>query len=393
MVKHDKNRFDQNRINIVFVGSGFTSADDWSDQVAQSYATFTNYNMFSPSNERVNFFFAETMTDSFCEYNCRGVDRLLCCDVETAKALASKCFSSYSNMQTIVIHNDEKYGGAGYKNSNIATISRNKSGPLIAIHELGHSLFELESEYSYGVGTSDGANCDNKGCGKWADFIGNDVITSEYGEVSCLPGCQGNNYFVGQPSFMEYLSSPVGAVNERFTCCTFKAFTNGFPAYCDIFDFSPGDLQAFCDMDYQNYGITTEDGIVAKESTTEYTHIHEPLMVTILLNEDNPEVKNKVRSHSGLFHTKTVGRQRDQVSEIMNNSTKQVVEVTVFLKKGGKKVLYFSDHISVTIPPNEGDVSSYSNQRDVRFRTDVLEIVMGRASEVTDISAKYISFS
>lgn len=75
----------------------------------------------------------------------------------------------------------------------------------MAIHELGHSQFELVDEYSTGSGTS--VNCHSTNtCDKWSDMIGNQVVAAAYGTVGCQSGCSGDNYFVGQVSFMEYLS-------------------------------------------------------------------------------------------------------------------------------------------------------------------------------------------
>ena len=78
-------------------------------------------------------------------------------------------YAYHANVQTVVVHNDAKYGGAGYRNSNVATTSIHASGPLVAIHELGHSMFKLADKYSNGSGNLNSANCATNTCDKWDD--------------------------------------------------------------------------------------------------------------------------------------------------------------------------------------------------------------------------------
>ena len=91
----------------------------------------------------------------------------------------------------------------------MGTTSINSSGPKVAIHELGHSLFELADEYPTGWGRSTSANCDvntestgGSACPKWADLQGNAAVEGVYGAVGCQAGCENDAYFVGQTSFM-----------------------------------------------------------------------------------------------------------------------------------------------------------------------------------------------
>ena len=70
-----------------------------------------------------------------------------------ASALADKCVPKGASRQTVVVHNDLTYGGAGYGSADVATATIHPSGPDIIIHELGHSLFELGDEYNYNPST------------------------------------------------------------------------------------------------------------------------------------------------------------------------------------------------------------------------------------------------
>jgi hypothetical protein len=128
------------------------------------------------------------------------------------------------------VHNDKKYGGAGYRGLGIATISTHISLPKIAIHELGHSLFDLGDESIEGDGTSDNSpNCDVKECSKWKDLIGKD-------SVDCISNkCKEGKFYVGKVSIMEYLDKNFEEVNERITCCVYKRETLIYPTYCNKF--------------------------------------------------------------------------------------------------------------------------------------------------------------
>ena len=148
-----------------------------------------------------------------------------------------------------MVQNSVKYGGAGYASLNIATTSLNSSGPQVAVHELGHSLFELADEYNSGSGTDNSPNCGNNNCDKFSDLV------SALSNVSCeIAGCRNGNYFIGENSLMRYLNYPMGDVNLRFTCCSYQALTKEMPAYCSKYEFTNGYLLSYCQKDYQGYG-------------------------------------------------------------------------------------------------------------------------------------------
>ncbi len=107
-------------------------------------------------------------SNSFCAFGCSGISRGLCCTTSIARQLAAECTSA-ENPQIIVVHNDVKYGGIG---GSIATTSVHEASPKIAVHELGHSMFSLGDEYTYGSAGDNWRNCDNSGCNSWKDMLG-----------------------------------------------------------------------------------------------------------------------------------------------------------------------------------------------------------------------------
>jgi IgA Peptidase M64 len=275
ILKHQEgDPFTTDRITLVFVGSAFTNDQSFIDAVVNNYNTMKTFEYFAEDIPMLNVMYvlpSEGQKTGYCFQPCGGIDRLLCCNTNDAKSLSSRCFSSNDNVQTLVLHNNVTYGGAGYPGANVATASLASIGPKILVHELGHSLFELGDEYVEGSATSSfSANCADAGCSKWSDLIGRSI--AGYNPVGCISGvCERGLYHVGEKSIMDQLTLQPGAVNARFACCAYLSLTKSTPAYCRKFDFTPGALLAYCrDNDYQNLGEETyalTQGRVVVEST------------------------------------------------------------------------------------------------------------------------------
>ncbi len=233
------------RVNLVFVPSGFDgdmNAFAW--EVSRIASIFASYEPFGPTSPDYNVLYVPEEAGSYCNFNCNGIARLLCCSTSLARSLSSTCTTGAR--QTIVVHNSTTYGGAGYTSSDVATTSIHSSAPRIAIHELGHSLFSLADEYNYSTSLVSGApNCDVSACPNWADMIG-------YNGVDCRSGsCANGGYWTSESTLMRSLSYPFEEVNLRSTCCTYFRDTGSFPGYCSQFEqfaFS-SDLVAYCGGD------------------------------------------------------------------------------------------------------------------------------------------------
>jgi len=277
--------FHENRIILVLVGSGFTSLTDWESQVDTTYSIFPSFEFFEDANDSFHAFYVDKLEPSFCYYNCNGIQRLLCCDVAKAHSITADCFPPGSTVQTMVIHNDYEYGGAGYFDDNMGTSSRHVGAPLVAVHEFGHSLFDLADEYSSGRGTASYPNCENVGCSKWADLEG--LIGSNFCNSG---GCQGGEYYTGDAnSFMKVLNSNVDHVNNRYSCCTYLIFANSIPTYCDKYNVIGDGLASFCENDYQNYGYPFRDDRLSNSSRLfsekgKYMKLQKPVTLSIDLN-------------------------------------------------------------------------------------------------------------
>jgi len=323
-IKYD-NASLSNHVNLVLVPSGFNGDMELFRQKAEWIASiFGNYVPFDSSIREYNVFYVPKESGDYCYFNCQGIARLLCCDISLARSLSSTCTTG--PRQTIVVENSGTYGGAGYTSSDVATTSINSSAPLVAVHELGHSLFNLGDEYSYGTATPSWPNCDYSGCAKWQDMLG-------YNGVSCTSGnCANGSYYASENTMMKALGYKFEEVNDRLSCCTYALETGTFPPYCDQFTqfTATGDLNEFC----QN-----PNGASVAAVPSEY--LEDPEEVTFSRNPQTGEweVDSVTRRRPGFYPT----------SEARGNGTGPI-RVDVSFASGEAQQLRFSSLEDVEFP-------------------------------------------
>src|SRR5262245_16191276 len=154
-----------NRIDLVFVGDGYTAAQvgvyasDVSsvlpvflaEQPLAEYATYFNVHRVDVTstdsgvdNDPAQGILRNTALDM--GYWCSGIQRLLCVNVAKAKAQAS---AAPGRDSVLALANSGTYGGAGY--SDLGTVAGHNGAAIeIALHEFGHSFASLADEYDYG---------------------------------------------------------------------------------------------------------------------------------------------------------------------------------------------------------------------------------------------------
>ncbi|MGZ3691117.1 MAG: M64 family metallopeptidase, partial [Pseudobdellovibrio sp.] len=163
----------ENRINIVFVGDGYTKDEltqfkiDVDTQIEnltkqEPFKSYRNYFAFNridtaSENSGVKLNSTDKKNTAFdMYYNCSGIDRLLC--IDTDKVM--NALTGYENFDIVLaLANSDKYGGAGYLTPSIATLAaRNATSTELALHEMGHSFADLSDEYEASGITTD---CDH----------------------------------------------------------------------------------------------------------------------------------------------------------------------------------------------------------------------------------------
>lgn len=372
-IKHDeRTEFDENHAIIIFVGSGFTNVNDWAAKVASTYSVFENYDFFKAGVTQFSSFYVNEVQNSFCNFGCYGIDRLLCCNINTARSVANSCFPGVAAVQTVVVHNDVKYGGAGYISQNVATTSIHPSAPLVAVHELGHSFFDFYDEYSYISSTPSSAyNCDiTAGCPKWNDMI------ADYPNICSSKGCAGNRYNVGESnSFMKALNYNVGPVLTRYTCCSYYALTGTIPPYCNEFIEKGMGLYTYCGSS----GYSPDSSLLAEGQDTEKRSFETPGGKKIYIA--NPaEISldvNDIETSSNEVFTETTSSHHLKpsfyASSLLDgeNDIEDMLQVKVTFVSGEVKDFYVSSFDVVDVPLSEENESV----PDVHVKKDTINIV------------------
>lgn len=163
---------DDNRIDLVIVGDGYTASEMGQYQLDATaiaddffrYEPFIRYepyfrvttvevisNQSGVDNDPSPGINRDTAMDM--AYWCNNIERLLCVNVSAARGFA---FAGAPDVdQILAIANSSKYGGAGYSSNDLGTAAgQNAAAVEIAIHEMGHSLGDLADEYTYGGPTN-----------------------------------------------------------------------------------------------------------------------------------------------------------------------------------------------------------------------------------------------
>lgn len=370
--------FDKDMVVLVFVGSGFTDLSSWRMSVAKTFYAFKDFEFFDYSNPRyVAFYVDELDQESYCNFKCEGLETLLCCDVERMRNWTRKCFPPGINVNTIVIENSNEYGGGGYRYANMATTSTHSLGPKVAVHELGHSLFELADEYPTSQFGPSSANCDYEGCSKWAD------LDEHLGGGLCeMKGCRNGEFYIPGKTFMQFLDEPFGEVNTRFTCCTFLALTGGTPGYCDRFEFGSG-LLNYCKNDYQGYGQIYDDnnnnGRTDLELTTDsvkYVLVADAATLIFNTLENNFAYDSDMNGEGPkLFKRRAVYGDYPNMRAVIDAGVTKVKKLTVEYDSGKKRSRYYDHSELVDVPPTNG-TSAWSAFDAVGVEMKMLEIAV-----------------
>ena len=238
----------KNRVDIVFIGDGYTSSDinngiysentqgylDYifgENDLAEPYYKYKDYfnahqidivSNESGADKPPEGIYVDTALDSSYYWD-GSTERLLYINSNKADALvnASLAGSGFSPEQRLATVNDPKYGGGGGKWAVFSGVDPNAKE--IALHEVGHSFSMLADEYDYadgkfynGTEPSEVNVTKDLNGSKWSRWIG-------YNQpgVGIIGAYEGARYFdkgLFRPSFnskMRSLNQPFDAVSRE----------------------------------------------------------------------------------------------------------------------------------------------------------------------------------
>jgi hypothetical protein len=237
-----------NRIDLVFVGDGYTVADldDYEIHVnnavndffgiepLQAYLPLFNVhrvdvisNESGVDNDPVEGIEKDTAMDM--GFWCSGIERLLCVDTSLAWGFANNVPSTDT---ILAVANSSMYGGAGYSWAEVGTFSgANSAATDVAIHEFGHSMANLADEYFYSGDTYTGPEPTERNASiydasameelgtKWANWLGASGDPWD-GICDTFEGCMYADYGIYRPSD----NSMMRALNRPFNQPSAESF-------------------------------------------------------------------------------------------------------------------------------------------------------------------------
>lgn len=251
-----------NRVNIVFLGDGYTQSDldaGIYDLHVQSYLDymfaggvladpFPRYKKFFNSH-KIDVVSNESGADVPSQgvyvntalnatYETNGIDRLLSINQDIADGILDVALAGTGIVAEIrfATVNHAKYGGSGGRWSVFA--GENNSAREIAIHELGHSFSNLVDEYvsfaePYVGPEPNKANVTKYPTGsKWAPWLGFDDPRGSHLDIGVVEGA----YFYASGIYRPSLSSKMRTLNQAFDAVSREAFVQDIYALVEPLD-------------------------------------------------------------------------------------------------------------------------------------------------------------
>ena len=252
--------YSSNRIDMVFMGDGYTSSEIASTYTAQVQgllsAMFNGGLLSDPLGRYRNFFNIHSIdivsNESGADDLSKGISRdtaldagysgrALSISLDKADAIENNVlrYAGFASEMRFILVNSESYGGAGY-DSGIYSAGHSQAYE-IALHEIAHAFAGLGDEYDYGASGSYGgpdpayANVTNDPSGaKWSEWLGYNqpgigVIGAYEGAYYHAAGA----YRPSADSKMKTLGRPFDAVAREQFVLKFYEFVDPLDGYTD----------------------------------------------------------------------------------------------------------------------------------------------------------------
>ena len=235
-----------NRVDIVFLGDGYTSSQ--LGKYANDVVTFTDRFFSEPPFQQYRPYFNVHRIDVVSSqagadhpsmnvykdtalgatFDCADIARLICVDTSAVNTVLARSLPGDRGDIVIVLVNDPQYGGSG---GAIAVSSTHADGVDVVLHEVGHSLGLLADEYDYGPPSCERSSepiepnvtlQTQRNAIKWRHWVAADTPTPTSGEDGSRPGlyvggryCTSGMYRPTYNSKMRSLYQPFDQVNAE----------------------------------------------------------------------------------------------------------------------------------------------------------------------------------
>jgi hypothetical protein len=200
---------------------------------------------------------------------------------------------------------------------------------------------------------------------------------------------------------MNRLDQPVGAVNERYTCCTFLALTGAMPSYCNVFDFTRDYLVNYCrTKNFQNYDIPDSGDVRVRRMNSkkksshrhDYVFVKNPQLITIILGkgaENNTFIGDEnlyidEGREGGMYPIRWVDGDFATIEDARNMGLRHIWRVIVETSNGRKYLRYHSDKTEVHVPPAPGKNETSTGETRANVKVELLELVLERDGSLID---------
>lgn len=245
------------RMDIVLIGDGYTAAEmsKWQADATKVANGLLADPLFAAHKQQFNVRRVDVAsaqsgvseggvtrnTALGAVVGCYGIARLVCANETTVMSTVGQVVPADGRDIVIVVANTSTYGGASF--GVMGTMTMHPQAIEIALHEIGHSAFQLADEYDYGTcatssepGQANITRATSRGSIKWRDLIATSTAVPTQpgsyanGTVGLFQGanyCTSGVYRPTENSRMRQLGQPWHAVNERRAAAVFDSYAPG----------------------------------------------------------------------------------------------------------------------------------------------------------------------
>lgn len=253
----------EEKVDVTFLAEKYEDLEKFKEDIQYYIDADSNNNgllaiePFKSNPGKFNFYFVNQNNNLDCKLGCYGIDRLVCCDDNKVKQVASACPSD----QVFVLADTAKFCGASKDYATVCTIEDSRAG-LVLVHEFGHIFGKLGDEYSYGrEGETKAPNCDLSGCLKWAGVPG----------TGCFDTCGYTNLYrsTDKGSLMNIYIPDFGPLNTVLLDSVLSNYSSGQPTQ-ELRPAVPLDQSYITSLRYENGKLNLESLFVTNSTPVEF---------------------------------------------------------------------------------------------------------------------------